>query len=70
MHCPHCSADPDNDTLEDCIQKLNNCTNCLSDLKLKGNWTGDGQKIAERLVEIYGIDHIKFTVEKVEFEEI
>ena len=68
LHCSSCGADFNKRTLEENLELISNCTNCLADLKLNGNWTGSGFRIMTKLIEKYGIKVVKLTNEKLQFE--
>lgn len=70
LHCNYCGADFNNNTLEDNLESINSCTNCLVDLQSKGKWTGIGYNIMIKLIEKHGLDIVKYTNQKRLFERI
>ena len=68
LHCSSCGADFERHTLEENLELMSNCPNCLSDLKSKGKWTGVAHNIMNKLVELHGIKTVKYTLEKLMFE--
>lgn len=70
LHCSSCGADVNNLTLEENLEAMKNCTNCIADLKTNGKWTGNGYRIMTFLVEKHGIDVVRLTEQKLKFEKI
>lgn len=56
--CPYCGADPDGD-LDAAIAALQRCNNCRADIRMSGQWTGDGWRVLRRMIEIHGLDTVK-----------
>ena len=54
-HCRFCGASADM-PLDDALDALINCVNCLSDIQLRGQWTGVGNRIFHELAEAHGRD--------------
>lgn len=69
LRCIYCCADV-NDDLEEILTCIKNCPNCLSDLKMNGNWTGIGHNIMNYVIKHYGIETVRLTYEKIRFQEI
>lgn len=67
--CSHCGASEKND-IEDNIERLLSCTNCVADIKLKGGWTGDGYGVLTHMIKTYGIDTIRAHHYKMKLEKI
>ena len=67
--CIFCGADI-NESIEYNMKCIESCTNCLTDLKLNGNWTGIGLNIMKSLINTYGIDEVKLTYEKVKLMQL
>lgn len=70
LHCNHCGADFERNSLEENIRLISGCTNCIADLLSKGKWTGVGHNIMTKLVEKHGLEIVKYTNEKINFESI
>jgi len=67
--CSHCGANTE-DELEDVIECMMDCPNCLADLKMKGNWTGVAHNIMLEMVEKHGIETVRLTHEKIAFKRL
>jgi len=67
--CSHCGANT-MDELEDVIENIINCPNCLADLKMKGKWTGVAHNIMLKMVEKHSIETVQLTFEKVMFKRL
>jgi len=68
--CNFCGADLNKCTLEENLELIQNCTNCVADLKLKGKWTGSANYIMAQLIERHGIKLVVLTNEKLRFMKI
>lgn len=67
--CSHCGANT-KDELEDIIECMIDCANCLADLKMNGNWTGVAHNIMLEMVDKYGVETVQLTYEKVKFKRM
>ncbi len=69
LRCPHCYASSDA-SLEKNLESISSCTNCQVDLMLRGKWIGTGHGIMMLLVEKYGLEIVKLTYEKLQFQKL
>lgn len=67
--CSHCVAS-DKEEIEHNLVSINNCTNCLVDIQMKGKWTGDGYAILNNMIKKHGIETIKSHWFKLKLENI
>jgi len=67
--CPYCGASIHDDIME-AIESIENCTNCLADLKLNGGWTGIGHSIMTYFVEKHGINYVRDSLKKMKLQRI
>ena len=69
IHCIYCGAD-ENNSIEENLECINSCTNCIADLTIKGKWTGVGYKIMEMMIKKHGLDYVKYTSQKMAFKKV
>lgn len=53
LSCRFCGTDAEGD-LRATLLALQSCNNCLVDIQCKGQWTGDGWAVLQRLIERHG----------------
>ena len=70
LGCSHCNSDPEKESLEDTLSKIQQCTNCQADLQMCGKWTGDGHRTMLYLVQKYGINNVQLTYERMKLEAL
>lgn len=47
--CQFCGADGKEATVAEYLAKVQGCNNCRADIAMKGQWTGDGWDISQRI---------------------
>jgi hypothetical protein len=70
LHCSYCGADFNNCSLEENLESISSCTNCLVDLRSNGKWTGIGYNIMQKLIEKHGIEKVRYTNQKLAFLKV
>jgi len=69
LTCNFCGANFDKCTLEENLKAIESCTNCIVDLAMRGKWNGIAYNIMVQLIERHGLETVKYTYEKLKFQE-
>ncbi len=65
VRCDYCGAETGGE-LVPTLDRILKCTNCRSDMHLRGQWTGSGWSILLDLVQRFGQDQVEAAMKSAE----